>query len=96
MYLFSKAPITPSNAKPLWTPKKSLNGAIRLLEDDLTGEGDSDDEQLYLYLENVLKECISVHIYIVIFPVHLRNQHFSQVKGASTQLFKGINSKEKG
>ncbi|KAG1884920.1 TerD domain-containing protein [Suillus subluteus] len=72
------------------------SGAIRLSGDNLDGEGDGDDEQLYIYLSKMPAHIDSVDVWVVIHEGKARQQDFSRVKGVTCRLFKGINGNEEG
>ena len=59
---------------------KHYSGSIRHCGDNLTGDGDGDDEQIKIYLEDVPKKITRLSIVINIYSAHNRRQDFSQVE----------------
>ncbi|KAI1130915.1 TerD domain-containing protein [Nemania abortiva] len=68
---------------------ESKNGAVRLSEDNRTGEGSGDDEKLFLDLSQVEEEIKSFEVWADIFKADERGQHLGQVTGAQCHLYKG-------
>lgn len=56
------------------------SGAIKHYGDNLTGEGDGDDEQIEIQLDKIPANIIRLAIIINIFSAYSRNQHFGKVK----------------
>ncbi len=55
-------------------------GAIRHYGDNLTGDGDGDDEQIEIQLDEVPKHIERLAIIINIYSAYSRGQHFGKVK----------------
>lgn len=64
---------------------KHANG-IRLDHDNLTGEGDGDDENMFFNFDKVSAETAKVAIYVVIYMGASRSQFFEKVKNAYVRL----------
>ncbi|KAI0874877.1 TerD domain-containing protein [Hypoxylon argillaceum] len=77
-----------------YAAKQSKCGSIRLSKDNITGEGDGDDEQLWFTLNTVAENIKEVDVWIVIYKAKSLGQSFSNVKGAHCRLFQGIDGKE--
>lgn len=60
--------------------KNFASGAIKHCGDNLTGEGDGDDEQIEVYLDKIPKEVVKLSVIINIYSAYSRGQTFSQVK----------------
>lgn len=59
---------------------KYHSGAIRHYGDNLTGDGEGDDEQIEIKLEELPDKITRLSIIINIFSAYRRNQHFGKVK----------------
>ena len=70
------------NFSQLSTPDK----AIHHLGDNLTGEGEGDDEVMQVYLSRLPQEIAEVHFRVVIYQAATRGQHFGQVSNAFIRL----------
>ncbi|MFV0461276.1 MAG: TerD family protein [Actinomycetales bacterium] len=60
----------------------SGDGAVRHSGDNLTGEGEGDDEQIMLDLERMPAQADKVVIIVSIYDAQNRRQSFGQVRGA--------------
>ncbi|MBQ9279933.1 MAG: TerD family protein [Clostridia bacterium] len=56
------------------------SGAIKHMGDNLTGEGDGDDEQITIDLERLPANIAKCSIIINIYSAYSRNQHFGKVR----------------
>lgn len=56
------------------------SGAIKHYGDNLTGDGDGDDEQIEINLEKIPDKITRLSIIINIYSAYSRNQHFGKVK----------------
>lgn len=61
---------------------KSDNGSVEHLGDNRTGEGDGDDEELVVQLNNVPADVEKIAIAVTIHDADTRNQNFGQVSSA--------------
>lgn len=59
---------------------KHYSGAIKHYGDNLTGEGDGDDEQIEIQLDRVPKNIIKLAVIINIYSAYSRRQDFGKVK----------------
>lgn len=58
------------------------NGSIQHMGDNLTGEGEGDDEQIFVDLNNVPSEICGIVFAVNIYDAFRRNQHFGMIKNA--------------
>ena len=72
---------------------KSFNG-VSLSGDNLTGEGDGDDEQIKVDLSKVPANVEKVDFTVTIHEADTRNQNFGQVSNAYIRIFDEGNNKE--
>lgn len=70
------------------------SGAITHLGDNLTGEGEGDDEQIIVDLSRLPKEIEKLVFTVNIFQCVARQQDFSQVQNAFVRLVNISNNKE--
>ncbi|MDP9435408.1 MAG: TerD family protein [Actinomycetota bacterium] len=61
---------------------KSPDGTVEHTGDNLTGEGEGDDEQIKVDLANVPADCDKVVFAVSIYDAENRNQNFGQVRNA--------------
>lgn len=73
---------------------KSDNGSVEHLGDNRTGEGDGDDEQLVIQLNNVPADVEKVAIAVTIHEAEARKQNFGQVSGAYIRCVNKDNDSE--
>lgn len=59
---------------------------ISLDHDNLTGEGDGDDENIDIYFNNLPKDIISIDMFIIIYNARMRRQSFNRVDDAYIRL----------
>ncbi|MDY6940226.1 MAG: TerD family protein [Cyanobacteriota bacterium] len=62
------------------------SGSIVHGGDNLTGEGDGDDEQIFIDLQNIPQEIVRLVVTVNIFDCRARAQDFQQVKNAFVRL----------
>lgn len=65
---------------------KHRTGAITHLGDNLTGEGEGDDEQLIVELNNIPKNYEKIIFVVNIYKAFERNQHFGMIKNAFIRI----------
>lgn len=65
---------------------KGLNGAINHTGDNLTGEGDGDDEQVIVKLKSIPAEYNRLVFVVNIYDAAKRNQHFGMIKNAFIRI----------
>ncbi|MFD1009400.1 MULTISPECIES: TerD family protein [Oceanisphaera] len=65
---------------------KSDDGSIEHTGDNLTGEGDGDDESLYVFMDKVSADVSKVVFTVTIHDAESRKQSFGQVSGAFIRL----------
>lgn len=58
------------------------NGSIRHMGDNLTGEGDGDDEQIFVDLNSVPNDVGTIVFAVNIYEAFKRNQHFGMIQNA--------------
>lgn len=60
--------------------KDDYAGSIHHTGDNLTGEGDGDDEQIIISLDKVPRDFAKLAVIINIYSAYSRGQHFGQIK----------------
>ncbi len=70
------------------------SGAVTHLGDNLTGEGDGDDEQIIVELNNVPAIYEKIIFVVNIYQAYERNQHFGMIKNAFIRLVDADTNKE--
>ena len=65
---------------------KHRTGAITHLGDNLTGEGEGDDEQLIVELNNIPENYEKIIFVVNIYKAFERNQHFGMIKNAFIRI----------
>ncbi len=73
---------------------KHSSGAITHLGDNLTGEGQGDDEQILVDLTNIPNDIVKLVFVVNIYKARQRQQSFGQVKNAFVRLVNLSNNKE--
>lgn len=71
--------------KVLYYADKHYPG-ISLDHDNLTGEGDGDDENIDIYFNNLPEDIISIDMFIIIYNARMRRQSFNRVDDAYIRL----------
>jgi len=74
--------------------KKSADGSVVHTGDNLTGEGDGDDETLTVDLEKVPADVQKIVFAVTIYQAAERNQNFGQVSNAYIRVINNADSKE--
>lgn len=83
-----------SSANPcVYFGKKSSNG-ISLDGDNLTGEGDGDDENIFVELSKLPYDVATIKFCVVIYSANMKRQSFDKVKNAYVRLSKMENRRE--
>ena len=70
------------------------SGAVTHLGDNLTGEGEGDDEQIIIDLAKVPKEYDKIMIVVNIYSAVQRKQHFGMIHNAFIRIVDGKTNKE--
>jgi len=65
---------------------KGANGAVQHMGDNLTGEGEGDDEQIVIHLDQLPENCKSVVIAVNIFFAKIKFQDFGKIKNAYIRI----------
>ena len=73
---------------------KHASGAVQHLGDNLTGEGDGDDEQLKVDLNAVPEYISKIDFTATIYDATARNQNFGQVSNAYIRIYNEDNGEE--
>lgn len=73
---------------------KHSSGAIEHLGDNLTGDGDGDDEQIIIDLSLVPQSISRINFTVTIHEADERNQNFGQVSNAYVRLVNSENDQE--
>jgi len=66
---------------------KSPNGAVEHTGDNLTGDGEGDDEQIIVDLSKIENEVAEICIVVTIHEAVSRNQNFGQVRNSFIRVF---------
>lgn len=66
-------------------------GAVNHLGDNTTGEGDGDDEQISLQLDQMPADVAKIVICVIIYDAENRNQNFGMVSNALTRVVNDSN-----
>lgn len=73
---------------------KSPTGAVEHTGDNLTGDGDGDDEQVLVDLSKIENEATEICIVVTIHEATSRNQNFGQVRNSFIRVFDTISREE--
>ena len=73
---------------------KHTSGALEHLGDNLTGEGDGDDEQIRVDLAAVPADIEKIDFTVTIYEAEERKQNFGQVSNAYIRIVDASNDKE--
>lgn len=73
---------------------KSVNGSVRHTGDNLTGDGDGDDEVIILDLAKVPADVEKIAITVTIYDAEIRHQNFGQVSNAYVRVAKMANESD--
>lgn len=73
---------------------KNENGSVQHMGDNLTGEGDGDDEVIKIDLPNVPADVEKIAFTITIYDAPGRSQNFGQVSNSYVRILDESNSKE--
>lgn len=65
---------------------KHSSGAVRHMGDNLTGEGENDDEQILVELNKIPAKYDRLIFVINVFGAKLKNQHFGMLKNAFIRI----------
>lgn len=70
---------------------KNGNGSIAHSGDNITGEGDGDDEQIYITLNSIPENYNKLVFVVNIYDAIGRKQHFGMIKNAYIRILDGKN-----
>lgn len=70
------------------------SGAIRHCGDNLTGEGDGDDEQILINFNKLPDEVDKIEVVVNIYSAISRHQHFGMIKNAFVRLVNADTNQE--
>jgi tellurium resistance protein TerD len=73
---------------------KSPDGAVEHTGDNLTGEGDGDDEQIKVDLSKADAKTTEICIVVTIHDAENRRQNFGQVRNSFIRVFDGATNEE--
>jgi len=65
---------------------KHKSGSVKHMGDNLTGQGDGDDEQIMISLAEVPPEYERIVFVVNIFEAKVRNQHFGMIENAFIRI----------
>lgn len=72
----------------------TLGGKVRHSGDNLTGDGDGDDEQIVVSLSDMPSNVSKIVFVVNIYACDVRNQHFGMIKNAFIRLVDSSTNKE--
>jgi len=70
------------------------SGAVRHMGDNLTGEGEGDDEQIFVDLDKMPGDVDKLVFVVNIYQAVSRNQHFGMIKNAFIRIVDGDSGEE--
>ncbi|MET4141205.1 tellurium resistance protein TerD [Pedobacter sp. UYP1] len=73
---------------------KSPNNAVEHTGDNLTGDGDGDDEQVIVDLSKIEAEASEINIVVTIHDAETRGQNFGQVRNSFIRIVDTLTSEE--
>lgn len=73
---------------------KHKSGTVNHMGDNLTGDGDGDDEQIVVDLARVPREYDKIVIVVNIYNAAKKNQHFGMIRNAFIRLVDARNNRE--
>ncbi|MGN7478731.1 TerD family protein [Solibacillus silvestris] len=73
---------------------KSSTGAVVHSGDNLTGDGDGDDEQIVIELKSVPADYDRLVFFVNIYDAEKRNQHFGMIQNAFIRIVNGSTNQE--
>lgn len=73
---------------------KSLDGSVKHMGDNLTGEGDGDDEQIMVELNRVPNDVQKLVFVVNIYDCIKRRQHFGMIQNAFIRIVNMDNNRE--
>ena len=73
---------------------KHKSGSITHMGDNLTGDGEGDDEEIYVNLESIPKVYDKIIFVVNIYNSHERNQSFGMIKNAFIRIVDAENHTE--
>lgn len=74
--------------------RESDTGCVKHMGDNLTGEGEGDDEQIYMDLDKMPTKVKKIYIGVNIFNADSRNQSFGTIKNCFIRLVNNSNDTE--
>lgn len=63
------------------------SGAVKHMGDNLTGEGEGDDEQIKIELDKIPDNILKIDFAVTIYEAEARKQNFGQVSNAFIRIF---------
>ena len=73
---------------------KHASGAVEHMGDNLTGEGEGDDEQIKVSLKDIPANITKISFTVTIYEAQERNQNFGQVSNAFVRIVNMENDEE--
>lgn len=74
--------------------QKDTGKGVRLSEDNRTGEGEGDDEKIFVSLDTVPSDVTSIAFFVNIFQAEQNGQNFGMVNGSYVRLVNEETNKE--
>ena len=63
------------------------SGSVQHMGDNLTGDGDGDDEQIKINLSSIPENIVKIAFSVTIYEAEQRNQNFGQVNNAFIRIY---------
>lgn len=76
--------------------KQTADGSVVHLGDNLTGEGEGDDEQILIDLEKVPTDVVKIAVCVAIHEAEARGQNFGMVKNSHVRVLNQADGAELG
>lgn len=92
--LGSNGKCTADNDFIFYSNLKHSSGAVEHMGDNLTGEGDGDDEQIKVKLSDVPSDIDKIAFTVTIYDAENRRQNFGQVSNAFIRIVNGDTDEE--
>jgi stress response protein SCP2 len=73
---------------------KSSNGSVKHTGDNLTGDGDGDDEQIIVELKSIPSDYNRLVFVVNIYDARNRNQHFGMIQNAFIRIVNASTNEE--
>lgn len=92
--LLRSGKLTTKNDVVFYNHLRHENGCVIHHGDNLTGDGDGDDEQISVFLQDMPSVYDRVVIAVTIYQARTKNQHFGMIKNAYIRIMNADNGQE--